>query len=184
MFLEALGGEGETVEVHRFGHWGPGWFEIIIIDPSDAKAFDTAYDYAGALQDYPVLCDEDLGRRETELEDESWSLWACTDFRRECESALESHMNEFYGDPVEPYQRWCKNWGMDVDLCGCGDCVLRVEEWMADLIAKLDTVDEESLKGCAFNVMDMEVHHTNEGAHFNWKMNTTELIEWLDRVKV
>jgi hypothetical protein len=32
-FLDALGDESESVEVHRFGHWGPGWYEIIIIDP-------------------------------------------------------------------------------------------------------------------------------------------------------
>lgn len=183
-FLKELGGESETVEVHRFGHWGPGWFEIIIIDPSDAKAFDTAYDCARALQDYPVLSDEDLSERESELEQESWSSWACRDFRRECEKELESYMNEFHGDPVDSYQRWCKNWGLDVELCGCGDCILCVEEWMADLIAKLDTVDDEGLRGFATNILDMEVSHTDEGAHFRWKMDTVELIEWLDGVKV
>lgn len=31
--LRILGGESETCEVHRFGHWGPGWFEIILVHP-------------------------------------------------------------------------------------------------------------------------------------------------------
>src|SRR5262245_4928699 len=31
--LKALGGESETVEVHRFGHWGCGWFELILVAP-------------------------------------------------------------------------------------------------------------------------------------------------------
>jgi hypothetical protein len=36
--LKAVGGESETVEVHRFGHWGPGWFEIIIVAPGSEAA--------------------------------------------------------------------------------------------------------------------------------------------------
>ena len=31
--VDMLGGESDYVEVHRFGHWGPGWIEIILVDP-------------------------------------------------------------------------------------------------------------------------------------------------------
>lgn len=31
--LKRMGGESETVEVHRFGHWACGWFEIILKAP-------------------------------------------------------------------------------------------------------------------------------------------------------
>lgn len=55
--LRCLGGESETVQVHRFGHWGPGWFEIILIDPSDTAKAQTAQEIEDALSDYPVVDD-------------------------------------------------------------------------------------------------------------------------------
>lgn len=70
--LESLGGESSTVEVHRFGHWGPGWFELILIDPSDAKKVKEGEDIAKALGNYPVLDDADLSRREHE---EALATW-------------------------------------------------------------------------------------------------------------
>lgn len=81
-FLRGLGGESETVEVHRFGHWGPGWFEIIIVNPSDEKAVKAAEDMVECLQDYPVLNEEDFSRREWEEFGESWDNWACRDLRK------------------------------------------------------------------------------------------------------
>lgn len=69
--VQTLGGESETVEVHRFGHWGPGWFEIIIVKPDTPQA-DTATEIEGALSDYPVLDEEDFSRRETEETEAYW----------------------------------------------------------------------------------------------------------------
>ena len=57
--LRALGGESETIEVHRFGHWGPGWFEIIIINPTDDIRVKKAEGIETALSDYPIV-DESL----------------------------------------------------------------------------------------------------------------------------
>ena len=71
--LEMLGGEGGAVEVHRFGHWGPGWFEIILVDPSDRKKMEVLQDIKRSLEDYPVLDEEDLSRREWEEAQESWT---------------------------------------------------------------------------------------------------------------
>jgi hypothetical protein len=64
--LEALGGEGPAVEVHRFGHWGPGWYEIIIVDPEDETVVEVAGGIACRLKDYPLLDEEDCSRREYE----------------------------------------------------------------------------------------------------------------------
>lgn len=69
--LRELGGEGEDVEVHRFGHWGPGWFEIIIVRPGSA-AETTAEEIANALEDYPVVSDEDHSALEWETAAEYW----------------------------------------------------------------------------------------------------------------
>ena len=54
--LEILGGESDTCEVHRFGHWGPGWFEIILLHPDRAQEAD---EIEGALAHYPILSDDD-----------------------------------------------------------------------------------------------------------------------------
>lgn len=60
--LKYLGGESETVEVHRFGHWACGWFEIIIVNPSREPEV-TALE--AKLENYPVLSDDDLSERES-----------------------------------------------------------------------------------------------------------------------
>lgn len=70
--LKALGGESATVQVHRFGHWGPGWFEIILIDPADAERVKLAEEIEAALQDYPIVSEEDFSREETEEANEVW----------------------------------------------------------------------------------------------------------------
>lgn len=55
--LRELGGESETVEVHRFGHWGPGWYEIILVAP-DSPAAKIAEEIEECLENYPVLDEE------------------------------------------------------------------------------------------------------------------------------
>lgn len=80
-FIKGLGGESETVEVHRFGHWGPGWYEIIIVSPEDEKALQKAYDMHRALMDYPILNKTDLSEREQADFVQSWNAWICGDFR-------------------------------------------------------------------------------------------------------
>ena len=66
--LAMLGGESEDVEVHRFGHWACGWFEIILVRP-DSEACTMAQRLEDTLAEYPVLDDEDFSRREEEEEE-------------------------------------------------------------------------------------------------------------------
>lgn len=78
--LESLGGESDTVEVHRFGHWGPGWFEIILIHPSreaEGEAIECSLAY------YPILDESLYCEMEYEQELEDWSAYGESDFRRE-----------------------------------------------------------------------------------------------------
>jgi len=70
--LKALGGESETVEVHRFGHWGPGWYEIIVIDSRDTARVAIAQDIEHALSDYPVVDEELYSRYEDNYCKETW----------------------------------------------------------------------------------------------------------------
>ncbi len=54
-FLEGCP-EGDDVEVHRFGHWACGWFEIALIRPG-SEAERIAEELEAFLSDYPVLDD-------------------------------------------------------------------------------------------------------------------------------
>lgn len=67
--LKLLGGESDTAEVHRFNHWGPGWFEIILVSPSRADDVERIKD---KLENYPVLDDEDFSDREYEAACRWW----------------------------------------------------------------------------------------------------------------
>jgi hypothetical protein len=81
--LNALGGKSDTVQIHRFGHWGPGWFELVLISPDDEKAVKIAEEIDGALSGYPVLDDEDFSDREFEAADnEAESIAQNLDYER------------------------------------------------------------------------------------------------------
>ena len=68
-----LGGERDNImEIHRFGHWGPGWFEIIIVNPKAGKTMKKAMGIEYSLADYPVLDESDYSRREWEEMQETW----------------------------------------------------------------------------------------------------------------
>lgn len=63
--------DSPDVEVHRFGHWGPGWYEIAIVRPGTG-AHDIALEISSSLEDYPILCEDDYSEREWESACESW----------------------------------------------------------------------------------------------------------------
>ena len=84
MALEALGGESETVEIHRFGHWGVGWFEIILAHPDRETEVD---EIEGALADYPVLNDEHFSELEWEMKYEAWENEGMRERIRLCDKA-------------------------------------------------------------------------------------------------
>ena len=70
--------DGESCERHRFGHWGPGWFEIIIVRPGSLCAKEAEHIEA-SLSDYPVLDEEDFSRREWEAAEEAWQNFSTRD---------------------------------------------------------------------------------------------------------
>jgi hypothetical protein len=69
--LRELGGEGENVEVHRFGHWACGWWEALAVRAGTPEA-DKAEGIAKRLADYPVLDEEDWSQREDEAAQGIW----------------------------------------------------------------------------------------------------------------
>jgi len=79
--LADIGGESDTVEVHQFGHWACGYFEIILAAPGSAAAA-ALEGWARALADYPVADDAAHSEAEWEATAEAWSNWAALDFKR------------------------------------------------------------------------------------------------------
>lgn len=73
--------EEAEYEVHRFSHWGPGWFKIILVRPDD-KSMETAGKIVCSLENYPVLDDTDLSEREMEDQNRAWSDWGADDYVR------------------------------------------------------------------------------------------------------
>jgi hypothetical protein len=70
--LAMLGGENDNIQVHRFEHWGPGWFEIIIIDPANVELVKIAEGIETALADYLVLDENDFSAKEYAAALEIW----------------------------------------------------------------------------------------------------------------
>jgi len=96
----------ENWEIHRFGHWGHGWFEIAIVRP-DSAACRAADDMETALMDYPVLDDESLSQREHDDAIESWSDWGAKDFRREMVRVFGLKENtEYRLDDIDESTLW------------------------------------------------------------------------------
>jgi hypothetical protein len=79
--LKLLGGESDDCEVHRFGHWGPGWFEIVIVRPG-SEASRVAEDLERSLSDYPLLDEEAYSEACEEAYSADWESYAGNDFAR------------------------------------------------------------------------------------------------------
>lgn len=89
--LSALDGESDDCEVYRFGHWGPGWFEIILVRPG-SEAAEKAEDVERRLQNYPALDEDDLSERETEEANRVWKQ--CYDLPERV-AYVRSHREQF-----------------------------------------------------------------------------------------
>jgi len=78
-------------EVHRFGHWGNGWFEIVLIKPG-TKAAENAKKLEDKLENYPIL-DEDL---HSSMEDEAtYEYWKTMSLRERIEVCKKRQVSIF-----------------------------------------------------------------------------------------
>jgi len=80
---------GDSFEEHRFGHWGPGWFEIIIAAPGSAGA-RALEECARRLADYPSLDDDRLSELESEDVEQTWTSCYSWDWTRELARAFQA----------------------------------------------------------------------------------------------
>ena len=89
--LEMLGGESETVEIHRFGHWACGWWEALCVAPN-SEAQTIAEGIVESLEDYPVLDEDDWSELENE---EAQRVWADCYNDEERIAYMREHNSQF-----------------------------------------------------------------------------------------
>jgi hypothetical protein len=73
-FLEALGGENEEngVRIACFNHWAVGWIEEIFIDKNKPDKIAIAEKIAAALENYPIIDEDDFSETEQTEANEIW----------------------------------------------------------------------------------------------------------------
>jgi hypothetical protein len=76
--LRAADPDGNDWENHRFGHWGPGWFEILIVRHG-SDAFKVAEGIEASLEDSPSLDDDRLSEMEWDAAARYWESLSIRD---------------------------------------------------------------------------------------------------------
>ena len=67
--VKILGGESDTVEIHRFTHWSCGWLEIILVHPSRENEVS---DIQERLDNCSLLDEGDYSNRQWASAYECW----------------------------------------------------------------------------------------------------------------
>lgn len=97
--LDQLGGEQDgVVQVQRIGHWACGWVEQLAVHVSAVDKLEIARSILNALEDYPVLDDQDFSDREAEERSETFGYYR-DDFLSELKKYLgtEADLDKRYG---------------------------------------------------------------------------------------
>lgn len=95
--LEAIGGETDTVMAISENHWACGWVEWIAIHESDSAALRAADEIMEALEDYPVVDEDDFSRREDDAASETWRT--CYSAKERC-SYIRQNRSQFDFDSL------------------------------------------------------------------------------------
>lgn len=78
-------------EIHNFGHWACGWFEILIVHPDSQ---DFVEEIEGLLSEYPILNDEHHSNMELEKDDQAWESYGYRDFISGYDHASSNEIEE------------------------------------------------------------------------------------------
>jgi hypothetical protein len=69
--------------IARFGHWGPGWIEQLMVKTTSKKAMLALTEWVLGFENDPVADSMDLYEREQQACEESWDNWAEREVTRE-----------------------------------------------------------------------------------------------------
>jgi len=89
--FETADSEGADHEIHRFGHWGPGWFEIVLVRP-DSACHRIAAECMCALANYPILDDDSHSMAEFEAACDAWER---ANLRDRIETCMQASISMF-----------------------------------------------------------------------------------------
>lgn len=142
--LDRLGGESKSVRVARFGHWGCGWAETILVHKRATAKLKILNEAMTTLEDYPVLDDSLYAEYEREYFDETFNFYA-SDFERQ----LQIYLNDSFleqTDELEPVLRAL--YQADADYRGLEDAYVNADtiarnvkdSWEFQQLAKTNTL--------------------------------------------
>lgn len=69
----------DDTQVHSFGHWACGWYELLLIHPDDTEALKVASAMAAGLEQYPVLNEDHYSGLEYEAAADYWERCSVSD---------------------------------------------------------------------------------------------------------
>lgn len=94
----------DETEIHRFGHWACGWYEMLLIHPDDIPALVVASELSAALESYSILDEEKLSEAEYEAATEYWARCRVSDRIEICQrcgvSVFAARRDEIPDDPT------------------------------------------------------------------------------------
>lgn len=93
----------DATEIHRMGHWGCGWYEILLIHPDDGAALEAADNWAAVLSEYPVADDEHYSQLQWDTACDNWDGMTLRSRIEACESCgisiMAARRDEIPEDP-------------------------------------------------------------------------------------
>lgn len=107
--LAALGGESDTVIVAREGHWAVGHINVIYIHETNIEALKQADELLEALDQYPVLDENDWCQRETDAIDSFWQSLRVSERIGYCSDAGESIFAARFNYPSPKVFDWLRD---------------------------------------------------------------------------
>jgi hypothetical protein len=108
---ELRGVSGKSVQVMHTTHWAVGWYDHVMVRTTAKKTMEKVLEICNRLDNYPVLDEEDLSRREVEQADGAYDNWARYDVARMCEKAGIKRLLDSDGDydPTEADEETVKS---------------------------------------------------------------------------
>jgi hypothetical protein len=90
--LDAVDPDGAAHDWIRCSHWGVGWVQHLIVDPTNEAVLRTVGEIGCALADYPILNESRYSEMETEWHSEGKCGEDCSfDHCESCGIALHDH---------------------------------------------------------------------------------------------
>jgi hypothetical protein len=87
--LEKLSTDKYPVDIHHFGDWMCGWFDLILIHPKNQLAISAAENFKSRMEDYPILNDDDYNDRCQESLLEAYNDYGESELRESIENEID-----------------------------------------------------------------------------------------------